>query len=778
MFSLSEEQQTILDYIKEGYNIKVDAVAGSGKSTTVLSIAKENPDKKVLQLTYNSSLRAEIKEKVKLHELTNLTIHTYHSLAVKYYLSTSYTDTGIRYILYNLLPCSQPIPKYDIIVIDEAQDMTLIYYKLVIKFINDMISDAGNQVSKQIEDLRIAHPLLSNKHKIQVVILGDIKQGLYEFKGSDTRFLSLADKIWEKNPYLKTSEFKSCTMRMSYRITNQICYFMNHVMLGENRLDACRDGEPVRYIRNSLPNIEKYVIYEIQQLLARGRKPNEIFILGGSVKGPNSYIRKIENALVSQGIPCYVPMIETADKIEDKVIDGKVVFSTFHCVKGRQRPFVFIVGFDDSYFNYYARTLPKDKCPNTLYVGGTRASEALYLLEFDQYSTDRPLEFLRKTHHEMKSHPYIDFKGIPRTLFYQKEPTGEKGSLLQEKHYVTATELIKFVPESTIEDISPILDRIFIKVLPSGEESGELDIPNIIKTRQGYYEEVSDLNGIAIPMMYYDFFINGSDDGQTENQNYQPDPHDDFINNGKELNCPSYRRGRAGEPRFPARDSILYTMVEQNMKEIKPNQHGFLRELIQTIPKTCSSIRDYLYLANIYIAIQERLYFKLKQIQPDEYTWLTDSMVESCRELLTNTIGKECIINKPEIEKTIIHHSEEEDHRKIDEFLGQYFPAHEKFRFTARIDMLTDTSIWEIKCTSKISIDNLLQVVIYAWLWKMTHDEEENIKEFKILNIKSGELMRLECTTEELNFIILAILKGKYVKHEVLIDSEFLQATN
>ena len=729
MLSLSEEQQTILNYIKQGYNIKVDAVAGSGKSTTVLSIAKENPDKKVLQLTYNSSLRAEIKEKVRIHELKNLTIHTYHSLAVKYYLSTAYTDTGIRYILYNELPVSQPIPKYDIIVIDEAQDMTLIYYKLVIKFIRDMI--------------------VGSDHKIQIVILGDVKQGLYEFKGSDIRFLSLADKIWESSPYLKTPEFKSCTMRMSYRITNQICYFMNHVMLGENRLDACRDGEPVKYIRNSLLNIEKCIIWEIQQLLAKGRKPSEIFILGGSVKGPNSNIRKIENALVSQGIPCYVPMIESADKIEDKVIDGKVVFSTFHCVKGRQRPFVFIIGFDDNYFNYYARTLPKDKCPNTLYVGGTRASEALYLLEFDQYSTDRPLEFLRKTHHEMKSHPYIDFKGIPRTLFYQKEHTGEKGSLLQEKHYVTPTELIKFVPESTIEDISPILDRIFIKepILKVSDkeydkDSGELIIPNIVKTKQGYYEEVSDLNGIAIPMMYYDMFINGENESQVEHEH----------------------------------PSMLYSMIEQNMKEIKPNQHGFLRELIQTIPKTCSSIRDYLYLANIYIATQERLYFKLKQIHPDEYNWLTDSMIESCRELLTNTIGKECILQKPEIEKTIIHSSEEEDHKKIDEFLGQYFPPHEKFRFTARIDMLTDTSIWEIKCTSKISIDNLLQVVIYAWLWKMTHEEEE--REFKILNIKSGELMKLECTMEELNFIILAILKGKYVKHEVLTDSEFIKATN
>ena len=32
-------------------------------------------------------------------------------------------------------------------------------------------------------------------------------------------------------------------------------------------------------------------------------------------------------------------MIEDA-KIDEKVIEGKVVFSTFHCVKGRQRSYV------------------------------------------------------------------------------------------------------------------------------------------------------------------------------------------------------------------------------------------------------------------------------------------------------------------------------------------------------------------------------------------------------------------------------------------------------
>ena len=101
-------------------------------------------------------------------------------------------------------------------------------------------------------------------------------------------------------------------------------------------------------------------------------KPNDIFVLGPSVKGEQSNIRKLENMLVEKDIPCHVPMMESSD-IDQRVIDGKVVFSTFHTVKGRQRKYVFVVGMDHSYFKFYARNLPRDVCPNTIYVACTRA---------------------------------------------------------------------------------------------------------------------------------------------------------------------------------------------------------------------------------------------------------------------------------------------------------------------------------------------------------------------------------------------------------------------
>ncbi|MGA1049604.1 MAG: hypothetical protein ACO3UU_16490, partial [Minisyncoccia bacterium] len=201
---------------------------------------------------------------------------------------------------------------------------------------------------------------------------------------------------------------------MSFRITNQMRNFVNEIMLGEDRMNSCREGAIVTYVRNYRSNISRVVYAEITKLLENGVNPSDIFVLGGSVKGANSNIRRLENTLVEKDIPCHVPMLE-GDKIDDRVIDGKVVFSTFHSVKGRQRKYVFIVGFDNAYFRFNARTLPRDVCPNTLYVAATRATQGLYLLESNNYPTDRPLEFLKKSHIEMKKCDYIHFKGHHQT---------------------------------------------------------------------------------------------------------------------------------------------------------------------------------------------------------------------------------------------------------------------------------------------------------------------------------------------------------------------------
>ena len=621
---------------------------------------------------------------------------------------SAHTDTAIRYILFNNIKPRIDIPLFQLIVLDETQDMSFLYFQFMLKFSKDM------------------------GENFQLLILGDYKQGLYEFKGADTRFLTMADQIWELHPQLINKEFVRCTLKMSYRITKQMASFVNHVMLGEERMFSCKDGEQVFYYRQSRRNTEKFVIAQIKKLLGMGAKPSDFFVLCASVKGQNSYIRKMENALVENDIPCHVPMLET-ENVDEKVIEGKVVFSTFHSVKGRQRKYVFIVGFDNSYY-FKAKNASKEICPNTLYVGSTRATDSLYLLEKNDFDTDRPLEFLKMNHHEMKMQPYIAFKGTPQSLFYERNLEMEQKTLIP-RFNITPTSLITFVPENVIEEISPLLDRIFVRLSGEPTESDEIELPTVFKTRQGFYEDVSDINGIAIPCIYYHHI---------QKRWKMPDQ----------------------EP------NILKKMVKNNMSDSKDHEHLYLKDIIQNMPEKCTKISDYLYASNIYIATQERLYFKLKQIEPDEYTWLSRENVIKCLKRLDTHVLTECRHKIPIFEKVLIDNTMDKEHEDIDAILANYFNGKSIFRFSARVDLVTENTLWELKCTSKITIDHLLQVVIYAWLWKILVADDRNIR---ILNIKTGEVLQLNATMDELTLIVVSLLQGKYCPPVVKTDEEFVQ---
>lgn len=703
MNPISEEQAVVLKHIKAGENAVVNAVAGSGKSTTVLSIAAAMKSSKIIQFTYNSMLRYEIKEKTEALAIANLDVHTYHSMAVKYYNAGAYTDTGIRHILANKVVPRIRIPKKDVVVIDEAQDMTFLYFQLVVKFTMDM------------------------NHPFQLIILGDFMQGLYEFKGADTRFLTLADQFWCHHPRVKSTIFNSCALNTSYRITDQMSSFINEALLGDDRLRTCREGPvPVFYLRNSRRNLENTVVYHINQLLASGAMPSDIFILGASVKGPNSQIRKMENILVSQGIPCHVPMFES-DNVDEKIIQKKVVFCTFHSVKGRQRKYVFVMGFDQGYMRFYGKDLDQDQCPSTLYVACTRATHGLFLLERNEFDTDKPLEFLKKTQSEIKRMKAVEFKGMPYFPVYE---IPEKVTEDAVKHFITPTDLIKFIPEAVLEEITPYLNQMFQVIRPKGLE---IDIPTVLETEQGYFEEVSDLNGLAIPAMYYDFLNSIWEEGAT---------------------------------------NVLYQNILIILDEFKDHEHKFLKEIATKLPANFTKPAEYLFLANVYTAFQEKLYFKLKQIGEHEYNWITDAMMERAKVRLEKTVGSECKESKPLIEKTIIHQSQEMEHEAIDNYLQEYFEEGVHFRFTARTDLITSDAVWEIKCVREITMDHQLQVVIYAWLYKLLGYPE---KKFKIFNIRTNEIQELNADMEELDFIVISLLQGKYQKVAKLSDEEFLE---
>lgn len=781
MFTPSEEQQEVHAQLKRGINVVVDACAGSGKSTTVLSLAKAMPRKQFLHITYNSMLRKEFQENVRKWQLTNLEVHTFHSLCVKYFTSTGNTDAGLRTTLAARAATQVPIPKYHIVVLDEVQDMTPLYFHFVRYFLS----------------------MIRPKPKLQLLLLGDYRQGLYEFKGSDVRFLTHAHRIWAGYSLLKhPDEFAQCTLRMSYRVTRPMAQFVNDVMLGDDRLLACRDGVPVSYFRNSRHHLERMVTYQIRQILLQpGNSPSDIFVLGASVKGANSLLRHIENALVEADIPCHVPRVEDgagSDRMDERVIQGKVVFSTFHTVKGRQRKYVFVTGFDQSYFTLYDRsgsastaTQPR-KCPNTLYVATTRATHQLFVLETNQHTTDRPLEFLKKSHHEMIQAPYIDFKGMPQTIFYEYDEATTTERLKQScTHYLTPTDLIRFVPETVLDVLTPILKRLFVTLRPPAAEP--MLLPNIItvtntQTEADSYEDVSDINGVALPCLWWERVRRSTtlSEKSTETNIDQCSIDDESIDDDLEI-------GMEDDGTENGKSEVagtLYQCIEQSIRDMRSHEHGYLRQLFRTLPKTCTCPSEYLYMSNVYLTCQDKLYYKLKQIPRDAYEWLTDAMVEACCATMDDVIGKETIES---YEHTLIHTKDEDLHASMDRILNAGMPgmqAHEKYRFHARLDLVTKECIWEIKCTQQLTIEHMLQVVVYAWIARsMDNDNMGNEganeaggecdmgnKQVKILNIKTGEVLELCATLDELTEVVVALIQSKYARKTVLTEDEFLEA--
>jgi hypothetical protein len=730
--NVSKEQLHICNSVQHGQNVIVDACAGSGKSTTVLSTCRFMPQTKFLILTFNRALRLETREKVRHLKIENAEVHTYHSLAVLYYDSNAHTDNQ----LMNLIKRNTPLTvsqhgttNYDVIVIDEAQDMTPIYFDFIKKFTAD-----------------IGHPF-------QLLVLGDYRQCLYQFKGSDVRFLTQSEFLWKNNPLLKhADDWTYATLRTTYRLTNQMAAFVNNALLGEEKLVAQRDGPPVKYYVTNYMKIDDDVFGFINRIVHTEKTGNydDFFILAPTIK-KSALIKKIENKLVANRVPCHIPLIDDSD-MDERVINGKVVFCTFHSSKGRQRKYVVVLNFDNSYFDFCAKNKTRTVCPNTIYVATTRATNELYVFEEIRYKeTETPkktiysFKFLKLSHQEMATKDYIKFidNSPPNTPLYLPPPSPLTPPLTDDPNpvrqfrYTSPTELTKFLSYKVIDVIYPLIDQIWRLEYKC---PSEINIPTVIQTATGH-EDVCDLNGIVIPLIYYDWI-------------------------------------------YQSNAAILRKQMYDYMKSSSTRKDPFIKQNIIATPPFCDTAQDYLFMANITQTIKEKFHFRLRQINQNGYDWLSPDIVEACMQRLYEFIPAP-LTTIPETEQDnpkprlkieeVIVNQLETDYFWIDNILDPFFAngaqnqEPTKFRFTAIVDIVSDRTIWELKCTNDITFEHKIQVVIYAWLWQLTYEKEktnrnEPPKIFRILNIKSGEVWRLAINMEHMTTIVVALLR-RYVEN-------------
>jgi DNA polymerase III delta prime subunit len=451
---ISNEQNNIINLLKDNKNIIVDSVAGSGKTTTNLYIAKSFPKLNILLLTYNAKLKIETRERIDKLEITNLETHSYHSFCVKYYNNKCYTDYEIKNIINSNLKTLKQI-SYDILILDEAQDITDLYYELICKIFTD------------------------NNKKAQICLLGDRYQSIYDFNNADPRFIIYAEQIFNFNNLF----WNKCQLSQSYRITKEMAEFINICLINSNRIrsEKITNNKPTYIICNTFcDTIDSLPFIEIKKYFELGYKPDEIFILAPSIKNKNAPIRIFENLIKDKlkDIPVFVPNSDD-EKLDKDILKNKLVFSTFHQSKGLERKVVIIFGFDDSYFKFFKKDNNPAFCPNEIYVATTRASEHLILLHHKDHNF---FQFLNQT--KLKELCNCVFN----KLIIKKIKT--------DNYNTSVTDLLKHLP---IEILNNCIS--YLKIENINKESNLINIPVKINDKYGH-ENVSEITGTAIPAYF------------------------------------------------------------------------------------------------------------------------------------------------------------------------------------------------------------------------------------------------------------------------------------
>jgi len=683
----SVEQKQIVNFL-DNFNVTVDSVAGSGKTSTVLFIADRYHDKKILVLTYNAQLKAETRKRAEKY--MNLDVHSYHSFCVANYDKSAHTDDKINDIIRLEFEPSCDI-MYDMIIADESQDITPLLFKMLCKIIVD---------NKKSADCKI-------------LIMGDQMQSIYKFRESDSRFLTFSEKIFKK---FNNFEWKNCCLSETFRCTIPMVDFINNCMIGYERLISNKKSavKPDYIICNSY-GYPCTVIKEYLKLY----KPQDIFVLGFSIKDKTP-IKHLANYVTNNlNIPIYCSSSDQ-ESLDSRVIENKLVFSTIHQAKGRERKAVLFIGFDESYFEFYDKIADQRICPNELYVAVTRASEKLTLI------------------HDCKKNylPFLVHNRLSKYTNFQHKQTKEnpmRRLIPSNNDTFTVSELVSYLPFS-IENMC--VNYLDIKILQ--EPDSKLDVPNIIKLESimggnkfDIYESVSDITGVAIPA-HFEYKRLGKSSLFSKNL---------VERNIVRIENADYE---------PKTKIAMITKLKKFSKTLK----DFHKNHIEDIDIHKLSVSDLLKISLYYSAQQNKTDYKLKQIT--SFDWLSSSILEDGIKRLGSVIKGNSLLFEDSVEGSFFENS----------VIGE-------------IDCIdTDNKvIYEFKCTNDLTVNHMIQLGIYMGICMSSYPEYKNFK-YRLFNIFTNELREISGSLENLKEMIKILIEHKMSGENIKTDDQFLKEFN
>jgi hypothetical protein len=295
-------------------NIIIDGISGSGKSDFVFKLNNYFPKYKYLVLTNYNKI------------YNNIDIFDFVSFSKKYY-----NNINIKKALK-----LDPIEKfnYDVIIIDNVQNLELLNYNFFKKIYDD------NSIKSYIY-------VFGDKHFIN--------------NNSNIDYLLLADNFFDFNNF----SWIKYNINISNTINIKNANFINHCLLLNNTIKTKieSNNKPKYYICDI--NIKSLSI--INDYLNNGYNYNDILIISPSLKtnAIKLLIKNLSRLKISYSIS------------EEDYIDKLLILSYIQTYNIK-RKIVIIFNFDYSYTKYY-------KNINNLYIGSTRSLNELILLHHHKY---------------------------------------------------------------------------------------------------------------------------------------------------------------------------------------------------------------------------------------------------------------------------------------------------------------------------------------------------------------------------------------------------------
>lgn len=646
----SDEQQQVINKFKLGDSLQVITPAGGAKTTTSIMCIKSMPDKNILYLTYNTRLKEEIRKKVS--NIKKCEAHSFHAWACKFYGKTIITDRE----LFQAIKSNKKFKtefRFDILIVDEAQDINPIIYKFLRKVIKKC-------------DIK------------QLMLIGDPKQSIYEFNKATSDYLEKCDQYFSfKFTHIKNND----TYRCSSNVTDFVNAFLDNSSdnLIKSKNSKSKSNNKIDYIIHNAYNSYEYIIKYIDKF-----GPDNIAILAPSVKIRKNQplIRVINNIMESYNdkYEFYIPK-DDHEKVNRDNYKGMVPCLTYHQTKGLEFKCVIIYGLDSAYDFYY--NPEQIKIPNSIYVALTRSTEQLVIVASTGYNSvmHKEVTSFRLINHEKISH-LINIRTETNNSVVKRHFGVKKNDIIyckDKKVAKTTTEMTKHVDGESVNILMEYLESENLSgVLYQNNKFNDIDKSIQIKN---FTDDISSYYGITIPLTYW--FLKHKVLPDIKNilgHEMEEKEGIDEIDETSDM-----------DTKLKIRSKIL-----ELYEKIKNVNDKDLNQIIFIIFKLAICIEGYDNYSNQYYRLLEWGNDKILLSE------LNFEFINECIERL-NSLK----LNETATEKIYIKECKAKCGRCLDDI---------NILLMGRVDLEDEDTIYELKVKSKLSDSDILQSGVYSYL--------------------------------------------------------------